>query len=110
MTSKEKSFKHWVQKNKTFQIIDLPGLGIKDPLVVPAKGRKHAGSVSSAFLRVVPASKVFDIMKEVHCRELNHFGYKKCRDFVSSLYHFFFFPNIVKFNKFNSVFYKDVLK
>ena len=75
--------------------MDLPGLGIKDALVVPAKESKH---VSSAFLRVVPASKVFDLMKEVHCRELNHSGYKKCRDFVSSLYYSFFFPNIVKFN------------
>ena len=64
--------------------MDLPGLGIYDALVVPAKG-KNIGSSSSAFLRVVPESKVYDIVKDVHNRELNHAGYKKCLDSVSIL-------------------------
>ena len=42
-------------------MMDLPGLGIKDAVVVPGKGTK-----SSPFLRVIPESKIYDIMKEVH--------------------------------------------
>ena len=78
------NLKHWVEKRKRFQLMDLPGLGICDALVVPAK-EKNIGSSSSAFLRVVPESKVYDIVKDVHNRELNHAGYKKCLDYVSIL-------------------------
>ena len=38
------------------------------------------------FLRVVPESKVYDIVKQVHSNELNHAGYKKCLDYVSITY------------------------
>ena len=34
---KDRNFKHWVLKMKQFQIMDLPGLGVKDALVVPTK-------------------------------------------------------------------------
>ena len=34
---KDRNFKYWVLKNKKFQIMDLPGLGVKDVLVVPVK-------------------------------------------------------------------------
>ena len=67
-TCKDKHFRHWV-KSKQFQMIDLPGLGIKDAVVVPGKGTK-----SSPFLRVLPESKIYDIMKEVHFKELQHSG------------------------------------
>ena len=65
--------------------MDLPGLGIKNALVVPVKESKTSGvrKVRSAFLRVLPQSQVYDVMHEIHCRELNHAGYKKCRDYVS---------------------------
>ena len=59
-------------------MMDLPGLGIKDAVVIPGKGTK-----SSAFLRVIPESKIYEIMKQVHFKELQHSGYKKCRDYVS---------------------------
>ena len=49
---------------------------IKDAVVIPGKGTK-----SSAFLRVIPESKIYEIMKQVH--KLQHSGYKKCRDYVS---------------------------
>ena len=49
-------------------MMDLPGLGIKDPVVVPSKGIK-----SSAFLRVIPESKIYDIMKEVHFQRVTTF-------------------------------------
>ena len=45
-TCKDKHFRHWV-KSKQLQMMDLPGLGIKDAVVVPGKGTK-----SSPFLRV----------------------------------------------------------
>ena len=38
-SSKDKHFRHWV-KSKQFQMMDLPGLGIKDAVVVPGKGIK----------------------------------------------------------------------
>ena len=74
--------KHQV-KSKQYQLMDLPGLGIKNALVVPSKGDKSSGSTSSAFLRVLSESQVYDVMHEIHFRELNHAGYKKCRDYVS---------------------------
>ena len=60
---KDKHFRHWV-KSKQFQMMDLPGLGIKDAVVIPGKGTK-----SSAFLRVIPESKSYEIMKQVHFKE-----------------------------------------
>ena len=77
---KDKDFRHWV-KSKQFQMMDLPGLGIQDAVVVPGKGGK-----CSAFLRVIPESRIYDVMKEVHFKELQHSGYKKCRDYVSCTY------------------------
>ena len=66
--------------------MDLPGLGICDALVVSVKGKDiGSSSVSSAFLKVSPESKVYDVVKDVHNRELNHTGYKKCLDYVSIL-------------------------
>ena len=38
---KDRNFKHWVLKMKQFQIMDLPGLGVKDALVVPIKDTKR---------------------------------------------------------------------
>ena len=96
---KDTNLKYWVQKTKKFQIMDLPGLGIKDALVVPAKENKKSGSnASSAFLRVLPESQIFDVMHEVHYRELNHAGYKKCRDYVSINQIFYIINNVKLFN------------
>ena len=64
-------------------MMDLPGLGIQDAVVVPGKGGK-----CSAFLRVIPESRIYDVMKEVHFKELQHSGYKKCRDYVSIIFNF----------------------
>ena len=35
------SFKHWVRKERQFEIKDLPALGLKDVLVCPAKAKKE---------------------------------------------------------------------
>ena len=41
---KDRYFKHWVLKGKKFQLMDLPGLGVKDALVVPIKDTKRISS------------------------------------------------------------------
>ena len=70
---------------KQFQIMDLPGLGVKDALVVPIKDTKRISSSgqSTSFLRVLSQSKVFDVMHSVRANEFKHAGYKKCREHVS---------------------------
>ena len=40
-TCKDRNFTHWALKIKKFQIMDLPGLGVKDALVVPIKDTKR---------------------------------------------------------------------
>ena len=79
-TCKDKHFRYWV-KSKQLQMMFLPGLGIKDAVVVPGKGTK-----SSPFFRVIPELKFYDIMKEIHFKESQHSGYKKCRDYVSYIF------------------------
>ena len=78
----DRNFKYWVMRNRKFQLMDLTGPGVKNALVIPAR-KKGDSNNSSEFLRVLPQSKVFEVMQEIHGRELNHAGYKKCRDFVS---------------------------
>ena len=77
-----KDFKHLVHKYKGFQLMDLPGLDVSNAIVVPIK-EKRKTNTNSAFLRVVPKSKLYNIIKQVHCKEMNHAGYKKCLDYVS---------------------------
>ena len=67
---------------KQFQIMDLPGLGVKDASVVPTKRISSSGQ-STSFLRVLSQSKVFDVMHSVHANEFKYAGYKKCREHVS---------------------------
>ena len=38
---KDRYFKHWVLKSKKSQLMDLPGLGVKDALVVQLKTQKE---------------------------------------------------------------------
>ena len=78
----DRNFKHWVHIYKGFQLMDLPGLDVSNAIVVPIK-EKRKTNTSSAFLRVVPESKLYNIVKRVHCKEMNHAGYKKCLDYVS---------------------------
>ena len=80
-TKVDRNFKHWVHKNKGFQLMDLPGLDVNNAIVVPIKDSRKTNT-SSAFLRVVPESKLYNIVKQVHCKEMNHAGYKKCLDYV----------------------------
>ena len=83
------NFKHWVHKNKGFQLMDLPGLDVSNAIVVPIKDSRKTNT-SSAFLTVVPESKLYNIVKLVHCKEMNHAGYKKCLDYVSVILNIFY--------------------
>ena len=73
----DRNFKYWVMKNEKFQSVDLPGL------VIPARKNGDSNN-SSEFPRELSQSKVFEEMQEIHHREFNHAGYKKCRDFVTN--------------------------
>ena len=88
-TKVDRNFKHWVHKNKGFQLMDLPGLDVNNAIVVPIKDSRKTNT-SSAFLRVVPESKLYNIVKQVHCKEMNHAGYKKCLDYVSVILNIFY--------------------
>ena len=88
-TKVDRNFKHWVHKNKGFQLMDLPGLDVSNAIVVPIKDNRKTNT-SSAFLRVVPESKLYNIVKQVHCKEMNHAGYKKCLDYVSVILNIFY--------------------
>ncbi|XP_076039646.1 SCAN domain-containing protein 3-like [Oratosquilla oratoria] len=78
--------KHWVVKQKHFELKDIPRLGLKDVLVVPTKCKEKTAN-SCTYLRVVPVSEVFNIVKQVHQDELQHGGYKKVTDYVSKHYY-----------------------
>ena len=75
-------------KTKQYQLMDLPVLGVRNALVVPAKVANKKGEVSSAFLRVLPESEIYQTMLNVHANELKHAGYKKCREYVSTALNF----------------------
>ena len=77
--------KHWVKK-RNFQLMNLPGLGIDNTLVIPNK-KKANGDGSSSFLKVVSTYKVYDIVQQVHSNELKHSGYKKVLDMVQKQYY-----------------------
>jgi hypothetical protein len=72
-------FKHWV-KTRLFQIVDLPGYGLKGVLVIPNKNPNEGGS---AHLRVVHHKRLFDVVQAIHADELKHSGYKKVLEYVS---------------------------
>ena len=54
--------KHWVKK-RHFQLLNLPGLGIDNALVVPNKKVNCDGN--SSFLKVVSIDKVYGIVQQV---------------------------------------------
>lgn len=91
----DRVFRHKV-KVKGYQIMDLPGLGVKDALVIPKKDSVK-NETSSGFLRVIPESKIYEVMQQVHCKELNHAGYKKCREYVSNCFISVFFILLLKY-------------
>ena len=108
-TKVDRNFKHWVHKNKGFQSMDLPALDVSNAIVVPIKDSRKTNT-SSAFLRVVPELKLYNIVKKVHCKEMNHAGYKKCLDYVSVILNIFYVHvNYLNLFIFLFVFYNCVI-
>ena len=86
-----RNFKHWVHKYKGFQLMDLPGLDVSNAIVVPIKEKRK---INTSCMRVVPESKLYNIVKQVHCKEMNHAGYKKCLDYVSIFLKYILFVSL----------------
>ena len=78
-------FKFWV-KNKKFQVMDLPGLGLNNVIVVPAFRAKAQIDCANKFLRVVHAGQMFEIIENIHDEELKHSGYKKVLERIKKQY------------------------
>ncbi|XP_029974800.1 uncharacterized protein LOC115408288 isoform X2 [Salarias fasciatus] len=77
-------FKHWVKKRK-FQIMDLPGLGLSQVLVLP-NDNKNKNDSDSPYLCVLHSGNVVHIVHDIHTHELNHSGYKKVLDYAQRQY------------------------
>lgn len=77
-------FKHWVKIRK-FDIVDLPALGLQQTLVLP-NFQKNKLDGASRFLRVVHTDELFDVVNEIHSKELKHNGYKKVMDYMQRHY------------------------
>ena len=70
-------FKHWV-KTRKFEIVDLPGLGLQQVLVIPNDHEKNQLDGTARFLIVVHTpGDLCDIVYGVHADELKHSGYKE---------------------------------
>ncbi|XP_076037988.1 uncharacterized protein LOC143023355 [Oratosquilla oratoria] len=77
-------FRHWVKRRK-FQIVNIPGLGLHQVLVIPNEQRKQLDGCAK-FLRVVHAGNLYDVVKGIHVDELSHCGYKKLKNYVDRHY------------------------
>jgi hypothetical protein len=77
--------KKWIQRH-SFQVVDMPSLNLTEVLVVPKKGHSQSSDLS-AYLRVVPASQIVEVVYEIHANTLKHAGYKKVLKYVQSLYY-----------------------
>ncbi|PIK39696.1 putative SCAN domain-containing protein 3-like [Apostichopus japonicus] len=77
-------FKAWVKK-KRFSIQNIPALDIVDTLVVPADEKEDPLRLGN-FKRVIPADEMFDVVRQVHCTELQHAGYKKTLEKVQRMF------------------------
>ncbi|CAN9508806.1 unnamed protein product [Ophioblennius macclurei] len=77
-------FKHWVKKRK-FQLMDLPGLGLGQVLVLP-NDNKNKDDGDSQYLHVLHSGNVVDVVHNIHSQELKHSGYKKVLDYAQRQY------------------------
>ncbi|XP_029953862.1 zinc finger protein 837-like isoform X2 [Salarias fasciatus] len=77
-------FKHWVKKRR-FQLMDLPGLGLGQVLVLP-NDNKNKDDSDSQYLHVLHSGNVVDVVHNIHAQELKHSGYKKVLEFAQRQY------------------------
>eukprot|EP00731_Ephydatia_muelleri_P033390 Em0028g65a len=69
-------------KKKGFQILNIPSLGARDVLVIPVKEQDlvEDNTALDKYRRVAHVEEFYDIIRDVHEKELLHGGYKKTFD------------------------------
>ncbi|KAL5509496.1 hypothetical protein EMCRGX_G004883 [Ephydatia muelleri] len=84
--SVDKNMRFFVKK-KGFQILNIPSLGARDVLVIPVKEQDlvEDNTALDKYRRVAHVEEFYDIIRDVHEKELLHGGYKKTFDKVQSL-------------------------
>jgi transposase InsO family protein len=78
-------FRAWVKKRK-FAIQNIPALEITNALIVPSDEDTDPARLGS-FKRVIPVDKVFDVIHQLRCQELQHAGYKKVLEKVNRMFY-----------------------
>eukprot|EP00731_Ephydatia_muelleri_P003548 Em0001g3548a len=79
--SVDKNMRFFVKK-KGFQILNIPSLGARDVLVIPVKEQDlvEDNTALDKYRRVAHVEEFYDIIRDVHEKELLHGGYKKTFD------------------------------
>eukprot|EP00731_Ephydatia_muelleri_P024213 Em0016g484a len=82
-SSVDKNTRFFVKK-KGFQILNIPSLGARDVLVIPVKEQDlvEDNTALDKYRRVAHVEELYDIIRDVHEKELLHGGYKKTFDKV----------------------------
>eukprot|EP00731_Ephydatia_muelleri_P032771 Em0024g315a len=80
-SSADKNMRFFVKK-KGFQILNIPSLGARDVLVIPVKEQDlvEDNTALDKYRRVAHVEEFYDIIRDVHEKELLHGGYKKTFD------------------------------
>lgn len=58
-------FKAWV-KSKQFQLVDVPGIGQQDALLIPNKKATDTNDGTKQMLRVMRPHQIFEIVDKIH--------------------------------------------
>ncbi|KAL5503594.1 hypothetical protein EMCRGX_G010567 [Ephydatia muelleri] len=80
-SSADKNMRFFIKK-KGFQILNIPSLGARDVLVIPVKEQDlvEDNTALDKYRRVAHVEEFYDIIRDVHEKELLHGGYKKTFD------------------------------
>ena len=78
-------FKAWVKKRK-FALQNIPTLDITNALIVPTEDGEDPARLGN-FRRVIPVGRMFDAVKQIHCEELQHAGYKKVLEKMTRMFY-----------------------
>eukprot|EP00731_Ephydatia_muelleri_P032193 Em0023g700a len=80
-SSADKNMRFFVKK-KGFQILNIPSLGARDVLVIPVKEQDlvEDNTALDKYRRVAHVEEFYDIIRDVHEKELLNGGYKKTFD------------------------------
>lgn len=82
----EPQLKHWI-KHKKFHLAYVTGDESDPILTIPSLESRNLGEGKEMRLQVVHADQIFDIVHDIHTKELNHSGYKKLLDYIQRYYY-----------------------